>query len=81
MAIVKRIDSSIFPNTSLTIDYGYGTETMTLCSFESDIVDQKRTKIESKVLLDSTFWTQDTEEDEWECNLDEFNTCDIEDTY
>ena len=47
--------------------------------FDKD--DQKRTKIESKVLLDPTFWTQDTEEDEWECNLDEFNTCDIEDTY
>lgn len=61
--------------------YSYSNETLTLCSFEPDIDDQKRTKIESKVLLNSTFWTQDAEEDEWECNLDEFNACDIEDTY
>ena len=61
--------------------YSYNNETLTLCSFESDIDDQKRTKIESKVLPNSIFETQFTEEDEWECNLDEFNTCDIEDTY
>ena len=30
MAIVKRIDSSIFPNTSLTIDYGYGNTSYSL---------------------------------------------------
>lgn len=30
MAIVKRIDSSIFPNTLLTIDYGYGNTSYSL---------------------------------------------------
>ena len=58
--------------------YSYGNETLTLCSFEPDIEDQKRIKIESKV-LDNPI--PDIEEEEWEPDMDDFGTCDIADTY
>lgn len=61
--------------------YSYGIETLTLCSFESDIEEQKRTKIESKVLDEPNLYTQDTEEEEWEPDMDDFGTCDVADTY
>ena len=57
--------------------YSYGNETLTLCYFESDIEEQKRIKIESKVLDNST---SDIEE-EWEPDMDDFGTCDVADTY
>ena len=58
--------------------YSYGNETLTLCSFESDIEHQKRTKIESKILDNPT---PDIEEEEWEPDMDDFGTCDVADTY
>ena len=60
--------------------YSYGNETLTLCSFESDIEHQKRTEIESKVLDNPKHYTQDVEE-EWEPDMDDFGTCDVADTY
>ena len=56
--------------------YSYGNETLTLCSFESDIEHQKRTEIESKVLDNPN-----AEEEEWEPDMDDFGTCDVADTY
>lgn len=61
-----------------TSGYSYGNETLTLCSFEPDIENQKRTKIESKVLDN---FTPDIEEKEWETDMDDFGTCDVADTY
>ena len=61
--------------------YSYGNETLTLCSFEPNIENQKRTKIESRVLDNPNLYTQDIEEEEWEPDMDDFGTCDIADTY
>lgn len=61
--------------------YSYSTETLTLCSFEPDIENQKRTKIESRVLDNPNLYTQDIEEEEWEPDIDDFGTCDVADTY
>ena len=61
--------------------YSYGSETLTLCSFESDIEHQKRTEIESKVLDNPNLYTQDIEEEEWEPDMNDFGTCDVADTY
>ena len=59
----------------------YGDETLTLCSFESDIENQKRTKIESRILDNPNSYTPDIEEEEWEPDMDDFGTCDVADTY
>lgn len=61
--------------------YSYGNETLTLYYFESDIEEQKRIKIESKVLDNPNLYTQDIEEEEWEPDMDDFGTCDVSDTY
>lgn len=59
----------------------YGEETLTLCSFTPDIENQKRTKIESRILDNPNSYTQDIEEEEWEPDMDDFGTCDVADTY
>lgn len=48
---------------------GYGIETLTIYSFESDIIKQKRTKIESRVIYSPDFYESDIAE-KWE---DDFN--------
>ena len=59
----------------------YGDETLTLCSFTPDIENQKRTKIESRILDNPNSYTPDIEEEEWEPDMDDFGTCDVADTY
>lgn len=59
----------------------YGDETLTLCSFTPDIENQKRTKIESRILDNPNSYTTDIEEEEWEPDMDDFGTCDVADTY
>ena len=61
--------------------YSYSNETLTLCSFEPDLDDQKRTKIESRVLDNPNSYTTDIEEEGWEPDMDDFGTCDVADTY